>query len=113
MKINNVDIDKIFSTEKEIYDNLSLTNRKVAVDGQWNSSNEFWQFKASLKYPKGDAVVKTDNSSYLGGNDSQPEPIQYFLFGIAASYASSFVNSASIRGILLKDLKVMVDAKLD
>jgi len=93
--------------------NLSLTNRKVAVKGQWNFNNESGQFEATLKYPKGNAVIRTDNSSFLGGNDSQPEPIQYFLFGIAASYASSFANSASIRGILLKDLTVRTEAKLN
>ena len=113
MKLNNVDLNKIYNTEKEIYDNLSLTNRKVVVDGHWNFENNSEQFEANLKYPKGNTVIKTDNSSFLGGNDSKPEPVQYFILGIAASYASSFVNSASIRGILLKNLSVKVEANLN
>lgn len=113
MKLNNVDIDKIYNAEKEIYEDLSLTNQKVIIDGQWNFNNGHGQFTASLKYPNGDAVIKTDNPSFLGGNDSQPAPMQYFLFSIAASYASSFTNSASIKGISLKNLSVNVEAKVD
>ncbi len=74
MKLNNVDIDKIYNAEKEIYEDLSLTNHKAAVSGFWNFNNEPGQFTASLKYPSGNAVIETDNPSFLGGNDSQPEP---------------------------------------
>ena len=113
MKLNNVDIDKIYNAEQEIYDDLALTQKNLSVEGKWNFNNAPGQFAASLKYPNGDTVIKTDNRSFLGGNDSQPEPMQYFLFSIAASYASSFTNSASLRGILLKDLSVNVGAKVD
>jgi len=113
MKLNNVDIDKIYNAEQEIYDDLALTQKNFSVEGKWNFENEPGQFAALLKYPNGDAVIKTDNPSFLGGNDSQPEPMQYFLFSIAASYASSFTNNASIRGILLEDLSINVEAKVD
>lgn len=113
MKLNNVDIDKIYNAEKEIYDDLEMTQKNFSVNGKWNFLIGPGQFTASLKYPSGNAVIETDNPSFLGGNDSQPEPLQYFLFSIAASYASSFTNSASLRGILLKDLSINVEANVD
>ena len=113
MKLNNVDIDKIYNAEKEIYDDLALTQKNTSVEGKWNFNTELSQFTASLKYPKGDTIIKTDNPVFLGGNHSQPEPMQYFLFGIAASYASAFTNRASIKGIELEDLVVKADVKLN
>jgi uncharacterized OsmC-like protein len=113
MKLNNVDIDKIYSAEKEIYDDLTLTQKELRVKGKWNFNDESGKFTASLKYADGDVNLKTDNPYFLGGDESQPEPMQYFLFSIAASYASSFTNSASIKGISLNALSVIAEAKID
>jgi len=113
VKINNVDLNKIYEAEKEIYNNLELTCKKLAVNGRWNFNGEAGQFTTVFKSSKNIVELKADNPDYLGGNEDYPEPMKYYLFGIGSSFASSFVNSASIKGILLKELLVKVECKLN
>ncbi len=114
MKLNKVNVDKIYLAEKEIYGDLSLANKNITVDGEWIlNDRERGQFEAALDFLDGSALAKTDNPAYLGGNENYPEPMQYFLFGIASSFASSYALNASIRGIALNSLSVKIDAKLN
>lgn len=113
MKINSVELDKIYDAEKEIYNDLNLANKKIAIDGRWNFNDDAGQFTTVLKSSKNIIELKSDNPDYLGGSENYPEPMKYFLFGIACSFASSYVNSASIKGILLKELHVKIEGKLN
>lgn len=113
MKINNIDIDKIYKAEKEIYTNSDLAYKIISVNGYWNFKDENGQFISSLEYKNNSQGVVSDNPNFLGGSAKYPEPLKYFLFGIASCFASSYVISASINNVILKKMEVKIDGKIN
>ncbi len=113
MKINNIDIDKIYQAEKEIYTNVDLAYKIISVNGYWNFDDDNGQFISSLGSKNNSQDIISDNPNFLGGSDKYPEPLKYFLFGIASCFASSYVISASINDVVLKSLSVKIVGKFN
>ncbi|HED07722.1 MAG TPA: hypothetical protein ENI57_06380 [Ignavibacteria bacterium] len=113
MKINNIDIDKIYQAEKEICTNVDLAFKIISVEGYWNFDDDNGQFISSLGSNNDSHDIVSDNPNFLGGSDKYPEPLKYFLFGIASCFASSYVISASINDVVLKSLSVKIVGKFN
>ncbi len=113
MKINNIDIDRIYQAEKEVYINVDLAYKIISVNGYWNFADNNGQFISSLEFNNDSQNVISDNPNFLGGSDKYPEPLKYFLFGIVSCFASSYVISASINDIKLKSLSLKIEGKFN
>ncbi|HCY75062.1 MAG TPA: hypothetical protein DHV28_04015 [Ignavibacteriales bacterium] len=103
---NNVNTEAIYGFEKEIYNNLSVSEKEESISGSWNFDNEVGQFKAHVKSEFGNAIMLSDNKTSLGGNGVQPSPMQYILFGIASGFVGALVNKAALNNYHIQDIKV-------
>lgn len=106
----NVNTEAIFNFEKDIYNNLSVSENEESISGSWNFDNEVSQFRAHVNSEYGNAIMLADNKTSLGGNGVQPSPMQYILFGIASGFAGALVNEAALNNYHIQDVKVKVIA---
>lgn len=113
MNTNNINLDGIYSFEKEIYDDLSNARINTSISGEWNLKHEVGQFLSFVETEYGDAIMLADNTSATGGYGVQPSPFQYILFGIAASYASFLSRKATLDNLVLNKLVVKIETNIN
>src|SRR3990170_1677017 len=112
MKINNVNIDKLQNTITELKKDISKAKKVNKIEGEWNLG-EGSQFKATVQFENGKAILEVDQPSFLGGGGTQPGPMIYCLYGSASCYAATFATIAAMDGISLKKLKVTAESYID
>jgi len=112
MKINNVNIDKLQNTITELKKDISKAKKVNKIEGEWNLG-EGSQFKATVQFENGKAILEVDQPSFLGGGGTQPGPMIYCLYGSASCYAATFATMAAMEGIKLKKLKITAESSVD
>lgn len=113
MKINNIEVDKARQFIEEVRKDLSKARKSKKIVGQWNFESDKPQFEAKVEFSGGSEILSADQAPFMGGSGIKPDPIQYCLFGLAACYAGTFVSIATMEGIGLKELKVVVENQVD
>src|SRR3989304_6539005 len=112
MKINNVNIDKLQNTITELKKDISKAKKVNKIEGEWNLG-EGSQFKATVQFENGKAILGVGQPSFLGGGGTQPGPMIYCLYGSASCYAPTFATMAAMEGIKLKKLKITAESSVD
>lgn len=111
--LNNVNVEALQAFARQAEKDPSQTRKSKKVEGEWVLEEGKPQFRATLDFPKGKRVVETDFAPFMGGWGSEPDPVQYCLYGFASCYASTFATMASLEGVKLSSLHVTAQNKLD
>ncbi len=113
MGLNNINTIAAGKFMEEAQNNPQIAKKSKRVEGEWVFEEEKPQFKATLAYKEGERVVESDFAPFMGGNGLAPDPIQYCLYGMAACYAGTFVSLATMEGIAIRKLQVVVENKVN
>ncbi|MBI5562979.1 MAG: OsmC family protein [Deltaproteobacteria bacterium] len=112
MPTNNVNLDKLKATVAEVQKDLSKAKKANKIEGEWNSGPGP-QFRATVSFEGGKALLEADQPTGLGGGGTQPGPMIYCLYGSASCYAATFATMAAMEGITLKQLRITAESNLD
>ncbi|MBI5598313.1 MAG: OsmC family protein [Deltaproteobacteria bacterium] len=112
MKINNIDVDRVKATVKELQKDLSKAKKVNKIEGEWNMAGGA-QFSATVSFENGKATLSADQPTFLGGGGTQPGPMIYCLYGSASCYAATFATIAAMEGVTLKKLTVIAESYVD
>lgn len=104
--MNNFNLSEIEKFVAKIQKNPKQAKVYKRIAGVWNLREGKPQFTAQVEYAKGKTTLKADPPVLLGGWGNNPDPIQYFLYGLSACFAATFVTSATREGVRLTKLEV-------
>jgi uncharacterized OsmC-like protein len=113
MGLNNINTDAAGKFMEEAKNDPKIAKKSKRIEGEWVFEEGKPQFKATLAFKEGDRVVDSDFAPFMGGRGLAPDPIQYCLYGMAACYLGTFVSLATMEGIALRGLKIVVENKMD
>src|SRR3989338_5331780 len=113
MILNNVNLEKAAAFVEEAKKDKSKAIKMKKVEGSWNFIEGMPQFTSTLEHANGATVTEADGPPFMGGSGTKPDPVQYFLFGLASCFAQTFASIAAEKGIELKQLKIAVENKVN
>lgn len=113
MGLNNINTDASGKFMEEARNDPQIARKLKRVEGEWVFDEGKPQFKATLAFKEGERVVDSDFAPFMGGRGLAPDPIQYCLYGMAACYVGTFVSLATMEGIALGGLKIVVENRVD
>ncbi len=111
--MNNIALARIeeFATAVEKSAKRAIVSKRVS--GAWELQEKKPQFTAKVEYAKGKTEFKAEAPVMLGGWGNNPDPIQYFLFGVASCFAATVAVNASREGIKLTKLEVTAETQMN
>ncbi len=112
-RINNVDVQKVQSTEVQIKSNPSAAKKTQVIEGEWVLEEGDVQFRSNIKFEGGETVFKVDNPTFMGGSGKLPGPLHYCFFGLASCYTGTFATMAAMLDIQIKKLTTRVEADVN
>lgn len=113
MEKNRVNMEAFDRTIEEAEKDLTTSLKTLKVKGIWRLEEKGPQFESELKYENGRIILYSDEPSFLGGGGTSVNPIQYCLYGMASCFAATFAKWAAKEGIVLEELSISVETKLD
>ncbi len=109
--INTVELNKTIDSAKE---DKNLLKKQMVVEGEWSFIENKPQFNSRMSTQSGKIYsLSADEPIVFGGSEVAPNAVQYCLFGIAACYAATFVQWATIKGIDLEKFGVKITSDLN
>ncbi len=112
-RANNVDMGAFRKTQEGLKAGTAAARTMQKVEGEWRLTGEGPQFRSVAPYPGGELVMETDMAKNMGGGGLMPGPMRFAFFGLAASYAGVFAQTASLLGIELQRFTVTVEAPMN
>ena len=113
VKMNKVNLEAFDRTIEDAEKDLTTALKTLKVKGIWRLEENGPQFESELKYENGRVILYSDEPSFLGGGGTSVNPIQYCLYGMASCFAATFAKWAAKEEIVLDELLVTVETKLD
>lgn len=110
--VNNVDVEKATRFAQQVREAPDEGRRSPAVEGEWLLEGPA-EFRGQAKFEGGVATLCSATPSFIGGRGTSPAPMQFFLFGFGACFASSYAAEAAALGITLTRLRVRAEADVD
>ena len=110
---NNINTPEIEKFVKLIKSNPKEAKKAKRVEGEWIFKEGNPQFKSNLTFQKSQITLECELPPFAGGWGGAPDPVQYCLYGLAACYATTFASSATMEGIILDELRVIIESNLD
>jgi len=111
--MNNIDVQEMERFVAAIEEDAAQAKKVKSVSGSWTFEEGGPQFVSTLKYPKGNVILKSELPPFAGGWGTSPDPVQYCLYGLAACFGATFAATASSEGIELKKLEVTAENWMD
>jgi uncharacterized OsmC-like protein len=113
MGLNNINTGAAGKFMEEARKDPRVAKKSKRVEGEWVFEEGKPQFKATMAFKEGERVLESDFAPFMGGKGLAPDPIQYCLYGMAACYIGTFVSLATMEGIALQGVKILVKNKMD
>jgi len=76
-RINNIDVQKVQSTEAQIKNDPSAAKKTQVIEGEWVLEEGDVQFQSNIKFEGGETVFKVDNPTFMGGSGKLPGPLHF------------------------------------
>jgi uncharacterized OsmC-like protein len=113
MGLNNINTGAAGKFMEEARKDPQVAKKSKRVEGEWVFEEGKPQFKATMAFKEGERILESDFAPFMGGKGLAPDPIQYCLYGMAACYIGTFVSLATMEGIALQGVKILVENKMD
>ena len=112
--MNNVNLIELNKTIGSAKKDKNLLKKQMVVEGEWSLIENKPQFNSKISTQSGKTyILSADEPTVFGGREAAPNAVQHCLFGIAACYAATFAQWATIKGINLKKLSVKITGDLN
>ena len=112
--MNNVNLIELNKTIGSAKKDKNLLKKQMVVEGEWSLIENKPQFNSKISTQSGKTyLLNADEPIAFGGSEAAPNAVKYCLFGIAACYAATFVQWATIKRINLKKLGVKITGDLN
>ena len=112
--MNNVNLIELNKTIGSAKKDKNLLKKQMVVEGEWSLIENKPQFNSKISTQSGKTyILSADEPTVFGGSEAAPNAVQHCLFGIAACYAATFAQWATIKGINLKKLSVKITGDLN
>ena len=111
--MHNVNTEALEQTIAAARDDPAGARQEVTLDGEWQAEEGAPQFRATIGFPKGEAVFEADFPPPMGGSGAAPNPLAYCFWGGLACYAMTFAQEAAKAGIEIRSLRARAHAEVD
>ncbi|MEM2163948.1 MAG: OsmC family protein [Candidatus Bathyarchaeia archaeon] len=111
--MNNIRLEKVKTLLQEAYTDASKTVEAVKLSLRWGFDKRGPQVYSEIQTERAVLVLESELPTFLGGQGFRPSPIQYFLYGVAASFLSSLMLIASLRGLTFEDAVIELDSNVN
>ena len=112
--MNNINLIELNKTIDSAKKDKNLLKKQMVVEGEWSFIESKPQFNSKISTQSGKTyLLSADEPTAFGGSEAAPNAVQHCLFGIAACYAATFAQWATIKGINLKKLSVKITGDLN
>jgi uncharacterized OsmC-like protein len=111
--LNNINVNVLRENIQRINEDRSRTFEKVEMTIEWNIMRNRPQICSMIKAEKTCIMLESELQTLLGGSGIRPSPMQYFLFGVGASYLSTIMLILTNRGVSVSEAKLDLSAEID
>ncbi|RLE46176.1 MAG: hypothetical protein DRJ31_10325 [Candidatus Methanomethylicota archaeon] len=111
--INNIDLRVLRESFSRIKEDSSKALEKLKIDIEWRLAKNYPQMYSEIVAEKAPLILESELQTFLGGKGIRPSPMQYFFYGVAASYLSTIMLILSERGIQVSTAKLELEAEID
>jgi uncharacterized OsmC-like protein len=111
--LNNIDVNVLRKNIQMINEDRSRAFEKVEMTIEWNVMRNRPQICSMIKAEKTCIMLESELQTLLGGSGIRPSPMQYFLFGVGASYLSTIMLILTNRGVSVSEARVDLSAEID
>jgi uncharacterized OsmC-like protein len=111
--MHNVNIEALKHTIDKAKNDPGAVRNRVEFDGEWQTQQGAPQFRATIRFPKGETVFEADFPPPMGGSGSAPNPLAYCFWGGLACYAMTFAQEAALQGVQLRALRATMATEVD
>ena len=111
--LNNFDLEAIEKTIQTIEASSQGFTQSIDMTIEWNVPRSYAQMNAEMMAEKSALILESELQISLGGKGHRPTPIQYFLYGIGASYLSTVILMLTRRRIQISQAKLKLKAEID
>jgi uncharacterized OsmC-like protein len=117
--INGITLDVIQDTVSAIQKEPERGRCKFRVKNRWRdgtiNQSSLYDFHANneeMTHPD-EFELGSDEPPMLGGEDSNPNPVEYLLHALASCVTTSMIAHAAVRGIEIEELESEVEGDID
>jgi len=111
--INNINVKTLGESFRRIKENPSKALEKLKINVKWRLVKNYPQIYSEIVAEKAPLILESELQTFLGGKGIRPTPMQYFFYGVAASYLSTIMLILSEKGIHASDAKLELEAEVD
>lgn len=111
--LNNFDLGAVEKTIQMIETGSQVFPQSIDMMIEWNMHRSYTQMYAEVVAEKSALILESELQTSLGGKGHRPTPIQYFLYGIGASYLSTLMLMLSRKRIQVSQAKLRLKAEID
>ena len=111
--VNNINVKTLKESFRKIEKDRSRALEKLKINVEWNLVKNYPQMYSEVRAEKTPLILESELQTFLGGRGIRPTPIQYFFYGVAASYLSTIMLILSEKGIHVSDAKLELEAEVD
>jgi uncharacterized OsmC-like protein len=105
--LNDVAIGRVASLAAKIQQEPHVADSKWSAEVKWNGG---FRSKAKVREFQ---PSQSDEPEQLGGTDTGPNPVEQVLSALGNCLAVGYAANATVAGITINDLMIVVDGDLD
>ena len=111
--INNINVKTLKENFRKIKKSQSRALEKLKINVGWNLVKNYPQMYSEVRAEKTPLILESELQTFLGGKGIRPTPMQYFFYGVAASYFSTIMLILSEKGVRVSDAELELEAEVD
>lgn len=113
LKSNNFEVEGLRCFFERVKRGEDDPRKSFSVKVEWVLWRGLPQIRAEVAGERMSMLIESELPSFLGGKGTRPPPINYFLYGLAASFLSTFVALVSVKEITLRKIWAEVSCDVD
>lgn len=110
--LNNIRLNRVRALLQESSTDASKAVETVRLSLRWIFDKRGPQVYSEIQTERAVLVLESELPTFLGGQGFRPSPIQYFLYGVAASFLSSLMLIASLRGLSFEEAAIELESSV-
>lgn len=111
--MNNIDVKALKENIRRSNEDRSKALERVEIILEWNLKRNYPQMYSEVRTEKTCLILESELQTLLGGRGFRPTPMQYFFYGVAASYLSTVMLMLSEKGVYVSEAKLELEAEVD
>jgi len=111
--LNNINVKVLRENIQKVNEDRSRALEKIEMTIEWNIMRNRPQICSMIRSEKTCMILESELQTLLGGSGIRPSPMQYFLFGVGASYLSTIMLVLAGKGVNVSEARLNLSAEID